>query len=351
MMVIDGSRGEGGGQILRTALTLAMVTNTPVTIENVRAGRAKPGLLRQHLTALRAASEISGAEVSGDELGSSKVTFAPRAIRGGGYRFDVGSAGSAMLVLQTLAPALLFADAPSVVEITGGTHNPSAPPYPFFEAAYLPILRRIGARISSELLTAGFYPAGGGRVRLTVDRAGALEPLELLERGAVHARRLRALTSRIPPHVATRELRTVIELLGWQDADARPETVASDGAGNVLLAVVEAENVTELFSSFGERGVRAEEVARRLAVEVRTYLDADVPVGQHLADQLVLPMALGAGGSFRTGLPTPHLRTHAELLRAFTGREIELREEGGGAFRVEVASRSSVRARSAPSSP
>lgn len=337
MMVLDGSHGEGGGQIVRTALTLAMVTGTPVTIEKVRARRPKPGLLRQHLTALRAAQAVSDAEVSGDELGSRTFTFAPRAVRGGSYRFDVGSAGSAMLVLQTLVPALLFAREPSVVEVAGGTHNPLAPPYPFFETAYLPLLRRMGVNVSSELVTAGFYPAGGGLVRIAIEPCKHLGELVLLDRGAIREKRIRALTSRIPPHVARREIDTLMHQLGWQDVDARSEAVASDGPGNVLLAIVEAEHVTEVFSGFAERGVRAEEVAARVAREVRAWVDAGVPVGQHLADQLVLPMALGAGGAFRTVTPTPHLRTHVELLGRFTGRVIDVRDEGHGAYRVDVA--------------
>ncbi|MCL2724881.1 MAG: RNA 3'-terminal phosphate cyclase [Polyangiaceae bacterium] len=337
MMVIDGSRGEGGGQIVRTALTLAMITATPVTIENVRAGRKKPGLLRQHLTALRAAQAVSGAEVIGDELGSRTVTFAPRAVRGGSYRFDIGSAGSAMLVLQTIVPALLFATGPAVVEIAGGTHNPLSPPYPFFEEAYLPLLRRMGAIASSELVRVGFHPAGGGLVRTAIEPCARLGELVLTARGAIRTTRVRALSSRVPPHVARREIDTLVHLLQWQDADARPEAVESEGPGNVLVATVEAENVTEVFSGFGERGVRAEDVAARLAREVRAWLDAGVPVGAHLADQLVLPMALGTGGAFRTVTPTEHLRTHADLLQRFTGRAVIVHDEGAGAYRVEVA--------------
>lgn len=336
MLRIDGSKGEGGGQILRTSLTLAMITGKSVTIENVRAGRAKPGLLRQHLTALRAAQAAANADVTGDELGSRTVTFAPRALRGAEHRFDVGSAGSAMLVVQTLLPALLFAREPSTLEVAGGTHNPLSPPYPFFEAAYLPLLRRMGANVTSELLAAGFYPAGGGRVRLAIEPCARLGELVLLERGAVRARRVRALVARLPAHVAQREIATLTELLGWDGVDARPEAVASDGPGNVLLATIEAEHVTEVFSGFGERGVRAEDVAAGVAREVRAWLDADVPVGEHLADQLVLPMALGAGGAFRTVAPSEHLRTHAALLEQFLERTITLRDEGGGAWRVQV---------------
>lgn len=337
MLVLDGSLGEGGGQIVRTALTLSMITGTPVTIENVRAGRSKPGLLRQHLAALRAAQAVASAEVTGDELGSRAFTFRPKSVRAGAYRFDVGSAGSAMLVLQTVLPALLFADAPSNIEVCGGTHNPFAPPYPFFADTYLPLLARMGANVRTALDAVGFYPAGGGRVRIDIEPTKKLDELVLLDRGAIRARRIRVISARVPHHVAEREIATLTQILDWHDADARPETVASEGAGNVLLAIIEGEHVTETFSAFGERGVRAEQVAAKVAREVRMYLDANVPVGEHLSDQLVLPMALGSGGAFRTVTPSDHLRTHVDLLRRFLDRRIDLREEGNGAHRVEIA--------------
>src|SRR5688572_7099138 len=164
MIRIDGSVGEGGGQILRTALSLSLATGTPFQIENIRAGRKNAGLLRQHLTAVLAAAEIGSAETAGASLGSTALTFTPKSVRGGEFRFAVGTAGSATLVFQTILPALLLAGTPSRVEIEGGTHNMAAPPFDFLKRTFLPVLRRMGANISLELKRYGFYPAGGGRL-------------------------------------------------------------------------------------------------------------------------------------------------------------------------------------------
>jgi RNA 3'-terminal phosphate cyclase (ATP) len=340
VIAIDGSKGEGGGQILRTALGLAIVTGQPFRIERIRAGRSKPGLLRQHLTAVRAAEAVGDAVVEGGTLGSQTVTFTPRAIRGGTHRFAVGSAGSATLVLQTILPALLRATEPSDIEIEGGTHNSSSPPFPFLADAFAPLLGRMGARVDLELVAFGFYPAGSGKLRATIAPCTQLARLELLERGAIAQRRVRVLLSRVPEHVATRELATLRAELGWPDdagVDARTESVQSAGPGNVLVVTVASENVTEVFTGFGERGTRAEDVARRVSREVKDYLGAGVPVGEHLADQLVLPMALGDGGMFRTVVPSKHLLTQIDVVRTFTGRETRITDEGGGVHRVAVA--------------
>jgi len=262
--------------------------------------------------------------------------FTPRGLRGGEHRFEVGSAGSATLVLQTVLPALLAAPEPAMIEIEGGTHNSASPPYPFLAEVFAPLLARIGAELDLELVRPGFYPAGGGVLRART-RPSTLGPLVLEERGAIRERRVRALLSRAPEHVARREIEALVAALGWEDVDARPEHVQAPGPGNVLVVTIVADHVTEVMTGFGERGVRAEEVAARTAAEVRTWLDAGVPVGEHLADQLILPMALGGGGSFRTVAPSLHLRTQIETVRLFTGREIRLEDAGGGAFRVEVA--------------
>src|SRR5262245_2007058 len=160
-ITIDGSAGEGGGQILRTALALSLVTARPFRIERIRAGRPKPGLLRQHLTAVQAAAKVGAARISGAEVGSLELTFEPTGLRGGAYDFAVGTAGSATLVLQTLLPALLRAREPSQLTIEGGTHNPYAPPFDFLARTFLPVLRRMGAAIEARLEAPGFYPAGG----------------------------------------------------------------------------------------------------------------------------------------------------------------------------------------------
>lgn len=337
MIVLDGSRGEGGGQILRTALGLSLVTGRPFRIERIRAGRSKPGLLRQHLAAVRAAEGVGAARVVGAELGSKTLSFEPNGIHAGSHHFDVGSAGSATLVFQTVLPALLRAEAPSHLTLVGGTHNHASPPFPFLADALAPLLARMGVRLELVLETAGFYPAGGGRFRAVVHPCVALSPLVLLERGAIRERHVRALLCRVPEHVAAREIATLTSELAWRDADARMEEVRSPGPGNALVVAVRCEHVTEVFTGFGVRGVRAEDVARGVAREIRTWLEADVPVFEHLADQLVLPLALADGSSsFRTVAPSMHLVTQIETVRAFVDREIRIDDEGSGAHRVTI---------------
>lgn len=338
MIVLDGSRGEGGGQILRTALALSLVTGRAFRIEKIRAGREKPGLLRQHLAAVRAAEAVGAAAVEGAELGSKTLSFTPSGIHAGSHHFDVGSAGSATLVFQTVLPALLRAGAPSHLTVVGGTHNVAAPPFDFLAQAFVPLLARMGARIDLDLETVGFYPAGGGRFRAVVHPCATIAPLVLLERGAILERRVRALLGRVPEHVAEREIATLVRELAWPSADARAEQVQSPGPGNALVVTVRCEHVTEVFTGFGARGVRAEDVARGVVREIRAWLDAGVPVFEHLADQLVLPMALAEGASsFRTVAPSRHLTTQIETVRVFLDREIRVTDEGKGVYLVLVS--------------
>lgn len=318
MIHIDGSQGEGGGQILRTSLGLSLVTGTPFTIENIRAGRKKPGLMRQHLTAVNAAVEVGVAEVTGAALNSQTLTFRPTTIRGGTYRFAVGTAGSCTLVLQTVLPALLLADEPSDLVLEGGTHNPFAPPFDFLQQAFLPLLRRMGANVTATLEAPGFYPAGGGRFTVQIEPVKALKPLELLERGNIVARRAVARAAQIPRSVGEREVQVLSEKLGWEQGALAVEVVEhSRGPGNILVAQIESEQVTEVFTGFGEKGVKAKHVARDVVNEVRAYLAAGVPVGPHLADQLLIPLALAGGGRFRTLPLTRHTETNIEMVQKF----------------------------------
>jgi RNA 3'-terminal phosphate cyclase (ATP) len=337
MLSIDGSMGEGGGQVLRSSLSLSLLTGTAVAIKNIRAGRARPGLMRQHLTAVNAAAAIGGADVSGAEIGSREVEFRPKAVRAGDYTFATGGAGSTTLVFQTvLYPLLLATNAPSTLRLEGGTHNPMAPPVDFLEHAFVPLLGRMGARIAIAFERHGFYPTGGGAWTATIDPARGLDRLELLERGDILSRRARALVAHVPPSVALREIETLAAILGWDRSACRPSMINdSHGPGNALVATVESEHVTEVFTGFGERAVRAEHVAEGVAQEARRYLDAGVPVGEHLADQLLLPIALG-GGAFRTLAPSDHSRTQIALLRLFLGVEVALHEEARDDWRIEV---------------
>ena len=341
---IDGSQGEGGGQIVRSSLALAIVTGRPVVIEQVRAGRERPGLMRQHLTAVRAAREICQANVTGDEIGSSSLEFQPGQVQAGEYRFAVGTAGSATLVLQTVLPPLLIAPGPSRLVLEGGTHNPWAPPFDFLQQVYLPLVNRTGPRVTATLERAGFYPAGGGRfvVEITPATAGSerdfgLSGFDLLERGNVLSKKGRVLIANLPEHIADRELKELARLAPWDENGLVREAVKAQGPGNVVLAELAFEQVTELFVGFGEHGVKAEVVVKRVIDEMRDYLKTDVPVGPHLADQILLPMGLCAWqtdvpqnrrrSSFRTVQLTEHSRTHINVLQSFLEIPIEVKED------------------------
>jgi RNA 3'-terminal phosphate cyclase (ATP) len=339
VITLDGSMGEGGGQVLRSSLTLSLVTSTPLRISKIRAGRARPGLMRQHLVAVQAAAAISGAEVSGAELGSTELAFRPGAVRGGDYRFAIGSAGSTTLVFQTiLLPLLLCADSPSTLAFEGGTHNPLAPPFDFLERVYLPLLGRIGARVEVSLTSHGFYPAGGGEWSAAVHPCRELARLELLERGAIRAQSARALCAGLPGSVGVRQIEALVSALGWDRKSCRPEQIArTRGPGNALLASIESEHVTELITGFGERGLPAESVVASVVQEARRYLAANVPVGEHLADQLILPLALGGGGVFRTVEPSRHCQTQLQLLEMFLGRKVHASEEAHDVWRLELS--------------
>jgi len=316
---IDGSQGEGGGQILRSSLALSMVTGKPFRISRIRAGRAKPGLLRQHLTGVNAAAAISGAKVTGASLGSTDLTFEPSGvIKGGVYHFPIGSAGGTMLVVQAILPALLRADGPSSVVIEGGTHNVASPPFEFVERTLIPVLNLAGARVTARLERHGFYPAGGGRVVLAVEPAGEARPLSLLTRGERKSIHATAIVSQISRAVAEREIAVLCERLGIDAANATVASVPEPrGPGNAALVELRYDHITEVFCAFGELGKGAEVVARELADEVRAYIGAQHPVGEHLADQLMVPLAVLAGGRFATGSLSSHARTNMDVLDAF----------------------------------
>lgn len=314
-LALDGA--IGGGQVLRSALSLSMLTGQPFCIQNIRAKRSRPGLLRQHLTAVQAAAQICSAEVHGAELGSQQLAFSPGAIRGGDYRFAIGSAGSCTLVLQTLLPALLRADAPSTLHISGGTHNPMAPPADFLLLAWLPLLRRMGAQAEMQLLRHGFMPAGGGEIAVQI-RPSQLQPLHLSSPGAQLSQNARALLTGIPGHVAERELERVARRLKWPEQELHFVWLDQDmGPGNVLLLEVSCEQVTEIFSAVGQHGTRAEQVADRAIGQLREWLSSGTAVDEHLADQLLLPLAMAGGGRFTTPRMTDHLQSNIQVLKHF----------------------------------
>jgi RNA 3'-terminal phosphate cyclase (ATP) len=321
---LDGSVGEGGGQILRTALSLSMCTGVPLRIERIRAKRPKPGLMRQHLSCVQAAQAISGAAVSGAELGSQSLAFCPGEVRAGHYRFAVGTAGSCTLVLQTVLPALMQAEGISRVELSGGTHNPMAPPFHFIDRSFIPLLRRMGVGVDASLRRHGFYPAGGGEIDVAIcPPADGLRAFDLLERGEPRDLYAESLIPALPRRVAMLELQALADAFGWGPEQLRvPAVRQNEGPGNALMVTLAHAHVTEVFTSFGEKSLSAEHVAARVIAEVRAYQGACAAVGPHLADQLALPLALavhrqGTSAAYTCSEMTEHARTNLAVIQEF----------------------------------
>ncbi|MGV3772277.1 MAG: RNA 3'-terminal phosphate cyclase [Verrucomicrobiales bacterium] len=330
MIKIDGSEGEGGGQILRTSLALSLITGQPFEMEKVRAGRKKPGLLRQHLAGVKAAAEIGGASVQGAELGSQSIRFKPKAITPGDYHFTIGSAGSSTLVLQAILPALMLGTKTSSVTIEGGTHNPQAPPFDFLEKTFLPVLARMGPKVTMKLEAPGFYPAGGGKIVVTIEPVAKLQPIEILERGEIRRRLASAVVANLPISIAERELKIVAKQLNWPDEYlAAVDLKGSISPGNLVLIELESESITEVITAFGERGLVAESVASAAVLETKEYLAQNCPVGIHTADQLLIPMALAGGGAFRTMPPSRHTLTNMETISKFLPVNFKAEKENG----------------------
>jgi len=330
LIQIDGSFGEGGGQILRTSLSLSLATGKAFRIERIRAGRERPGLLRQHLTAVLAAAEVGGAQVEGATLGSTGLTFAPGAIRAGEFRFSVGTAGSGTLVFQTVLPALMLASGPSRIVIEGGTHNSAAPPFDFLARTFLPSLERMGPKVQLQFERYGFYPAGGGRFCAEIQPVTALKPLHIGERGEITSRRAIGVVANLPRHIAQREVETVGKMLNWgSECFSVEESRNSAGPGNIVMIEIGSGEVTEIFSAFGQVGLSAEKVASVAARDARGYLVSRAAAGEHLTDQLLLPLALAGMGSFTAEKINMHVLTNMTVISEFLPVRFEIREEDG----------------------
>ena len=264
--------------------------------------------------------------------------FRPSGVRFGDYTFRVGTAGSATLVLQTVLPALLLAESESNLVLEGGTHNPMAPPVDFLEKAYLPLVNRLGPRVEVQLVRPGFYPAGGGKLTVHIQPAKQLGRLELVDRGEITARRVRAMVANLPRHIAERECRTIAQETGWGEAlFTIDEVKGSRGPGNAVMIELEAEHVTEVFTAFGQLGVRAEDVAKEALRQAEEYLAAGVPIGKYMADQIMLPLGIGVylgsgGGVFRTMDLSLHATTHLEILRRFLEIGVQVDREDDGNY-------------------
>lgn len=331
MITIDGSFGEGGGQILRTSLALSLITKQPFQIHHIRGNRKKPGLKRQHLTCVQAAKAVGSAVVRGAELNSQKLYFEPHGLQGGHYDFSIGTAGSTTLVLQTVLPALLMAEEASTLIINGGTHNPLAPSIDFLNQCFLPHLKQLGANVSVELERPGFFPRGAGQIKASISPVSRWNHLELLERGRLLNQRATIFLVGLPFHIAERE-KQALKGLNIQVT----QLDRNYGQSNLILLTLLCENVTEVLSVFGKKGLKAEHLVQGLLQERDTFLKAEVPVGEFLADQLLLPMTLGKGGSFLTVKPSLHTLTNIEIIQRFMDVSIDVNETDKGQYRVQV---------------
>ncbi len=335
MIIIDGSTGEGGGQVLRTALDISLVTGRSFQINNIRGKRRKPGLLRQHLTSVLAAEEIGQAEVSGAEIKSSNLIFKPSSINAGDYHFSIGTAGSCTLVFQAIMPALFMATEPSKITLEGGTHNPFAPTFDFLTLTFFPLLRKMGMDIEAKIDRPGFYPAGGGKIQISVKPSGDLVPLSL-ESCSNRSFKAQAICAELPDHIGIRELKTIQDKLNIEETDTELVRYHKYGPGNVVSIFVHSDQLTEIFTGFGQKNLRAEKVAGKTVAQVRRYLDAGVAVGPHLADQLLIPMVLAGRGHFLTCRPTEHTLTNIKVIQQFYDVDITVVRVNEKVWQVKV---------------
>lgn len=344
---IDGSQGEGGGQVLRTSLAMSAVCGRPVEIENVRAKRKTPGLRRQHLTCLRAAAEVCSAEIEGDEVGSQHVLFRPGKIKPGSYRFEIGTAGSVTLVAQTVLPILLAADGESEVTITGGTQVPMSPTWDYFEKTFIRQLRRMGAEVTVRIVKYGFYPAGGGEAVIKIKPWKNAVRYELLEKGSLKQARTVARVANLHPDIATSEVEIVRKGLSDLDIKSQTETVESVGPGNYCILELVYDNVTEIASEVGTYDKSRKAVANTVVSRARSYLKSGSAADVYLSDQLLLPILLAADrmpeGEVCWGRFTMpkrhslHFDTNWEVLKKFRD-DCEMREKDvpGNEHAIEV---------------
>ncbi len=325
MVEIDGSFGEGGGQILRTSLSLSCLSGKPFRLHNIRRGRKKPGLMPQHLTCVRAAALVSDAAVEGDSRGSLELSFSPGRVRPGHYGFDIGTAGSTSLVLQCLLPPLLFAGGESTLTLTGGTHVPFSPPFHYVSEVFIPLLARLGARARAEIDSYGFYPRGGGKVRVAVRPCAALSPAVLTERGELLRLSGVSAVGGLPPSIARRQTDSLLRALGEITADVETAEVDTPGRGTFVFLRAEFENTVAGFSALGARGKRAEDVGEEAAREFLSFLGSGACLDHHMADQMSLYLALADGrSSFTASAITEHLRTNIHVLEKFLDIRFEI---------------------------
>jgi RNA 3'-terminal phosphate cyclase (ATP) len=340
---IDGSHGEGGGQILRGAVSLSCITGKDVKIFNIRSRRPKPGLQPQHLISIEAAASVSGAEVAGVEVGSTEVIFKPKAIRSGRYSFDIKTAGSVTLVVQTLLPILIFGGGPSEVAIVGGTDVPWSPPVDYVRHVMLPSLRAFGIEASLDLKKRGYYPKGGGSVVLRVKNVDTIAPIKAVERGQVQAVRGISHCSNLPKHVASRQSESAMSVLregGFKDLRIAEEAGQTAGGGPGSGIVLWADTGSEIVlgaDSIGAREKTAEDVGREAAAKLMVELHTGMALDRHLGDVAIAYIGM-ANGTSELGVSS--LTLHAEsmvwLSEIFLGVKYGVMRAGRGASILKV---------------
>ena len=326
-MLIDGSIGEGGGQVFRTSLTLSLITKKPIRIINIRANRTSPGLKHQHLTSLEAASRISNAVVEGDTIGSQEVFFSPGEVNPGRYSFEIQTAGSTALVLQTIFLPLALKPKSSRIVINGGTHVPWSPVFHYLDWQWLNWMNKIGPSGSLQLNSCGYFPKGGGQIVCEISPDAELKPVSGIKRGKLLQISGISGVSNLDPAIAKRKRTRLVNRLGarYPLNDIRTATFPGIGKGTFLVLLVEFENTAACFSVLGRKGKRAEEVADEVADQVEVFLDTPGCVDPFLPDQLLIPLSFANGASqISTSNITSHLITNAKIIRQFLPIQIEI---------------------------
>jgi RNA 3'-terminal phosphate cyclase (ATP) len=341
MIEIDGSYGEGGGQILRTSLALSAILGKSFAIHHIRSKRKNPGLQAQHLEAVEALSRITEAETEGVRFGSQQITFDPKRIVAGEYRFEVKTAGSVTLLLQAIFLPLCLAQGVSTLTLVGGTHVPWSPPFHYFSQVLLPTLGLIGISAEASIEKWGFYPRGGGRIQLKINPIHELKPLSLVDRGSLKKVRGISAISNLPKHVAERQKDHALKRIQKElKVNAEIEILydaPSNGQGSFLFLLAEYDETLAGFSSLGARGKPAEKVVEEAVDSLNAYVASDGCIDSHLADQLLTFMALAKGTSFFTTTQmTDHLLTNLWVIEQFLDIEILRAGERGGRGRVEI---------------
>jgi RNA 3'-phosphate cyclase len=332
LIEIDGAQGEGGGQVLRSALSLSAVTGKGVHLYNIRAGRSKPGLMAQHLKAVDAAAAVCRADVQGAHLHSQEILFKPGELRTGRYRFEIGTAGATTLVLQTVFLPLSLAGAASTLGISGGTHVAWSPCLHYLTLHWLPYMHQAGFDAEISLEQAGFYPQGGGRISATLRPCTAIKPLQQTERGALLRISGVSAVANLDISIAERQKRQAmqrLQKLSWgnrsPDIHIRLEKFASPGKGTLLLLLAEFEGGRCCYYGLGALGKPAERVADEAVDALLAFIDTGAAIDLHLADQLLLPLSLASGASeLSTEQVTQHLLTNAEIIRLFLPVKIDI---------------------------